>query len=99
MVLASIISGGGAPPKQDGWRAVAPERCFGALTSGDIELLEHSYPIVIHRYSLMTVTGGAGTTWEIAPLNGDMMCIGFVNRSRRHACCVSLLYRYPAPNS
>jgi N-methylhydantoinase B len=84
MVLATIISGGGATPQQDGWHAVGPECCFGALTSGDVELLEYSYPIVIHRYSLMTDSGGAGkfrggsgTAWEVEPLNGDMMCIGF----------------------
>lgn len=58
MVLAIIISGGGATPQQDGWHAVGPECCFGALTSGDVELLEYSYPIVIHRYSLMTDSGG-----------------------------------------
>ncbi|MCT7664175.1 hydantoinase B/oxoprolinase family protein [Shinella kummerowiae] len=84
MVLATIISGGGATPKQDGWHAVGPECCFGALTSGDVELLEYSYPIIIHRYSLMTDSGGAGkfrggsgTAWEVEPLNGDMLCIGF----------------------
>jgi N-methylhydantoinase B len=84
MVLATIISGGGATPQQDGWHAVGPECCFGALTSGDVELLEYSYPIIIHRYSLMTDSGGAGkyrggsgTAWEVEPLGGDMLCIGF----------------------
>ena len=50
MVLATIISGAGATPQQDGWHACGPECCFGALTSGDVELLEYSYPIIIHRY-------------------------------------------------
>ena len=84
MVLATIISGGGATPQQDGWHAVGPECCFGALTSGDVELLEYSYPIIIHRYSLMTDSGGAGkfrggsgTAWEVEPLDKDMLCIGF----------------------
>ena len=84
MVLATGISGGGATPKQDGWHAVGPECCFGALTSGDVELLEYSYPIVIHRYALMPASGGAGkfrggsgTAWEVEPLNGDILCIGF----------------------
>ncbi len=84
MVLASIISGAGATPSQDGWHAVGPECCFGALTSGDIELLEHSYPIIIHRYSLMTDSGGAGeyrggsgTCWEVEPLDKDMTFITF----------------------
>ena len=84
MVLASIISGGGATPQQDGWHAVGPECCFGALTSGDIELLEYSYPIIIHRYSLMTDSGGAGkfrggsgTCWEVEPIDRDMTFITF----------------------
>jgi N-methylhydantoinase B len=84
MVLASIISGAGATPQQDGWHACGPECCFGALTSGDVELLEYSYPIVIHRYSLMTDSGGAGmhrggsgTCWEVEPLDKPMTFITF----------------------
>jgi N-methylhydantoinase B len=84
MVLATIISGGGATPQQDGWHAVGPECCFGALTSGDVELLEYSYPIIIHKYALMTDSGGAGkfrggsgTAWEVEPVDKDMLCIGF----------------------
>ncbi|BBE71216.1 caprolactamase subunit beta [Oharaeibacter diazotrophicus] len=84
MVLASIISGAGATPSQDGWHACGPECCFGALTSGDIELLEYSYPIIIHRYSLMTDSGGAGkyrggsgTCWEVEPLDRPMTFITF----------------------
>lgn len=84
MVLASIISGAGATPQQDGWHACGPECCFGALTSGDVELLEYSYPIIIHRYSLMTDSGGAGkyrggsgTCWEVEPLDKPMTFITF----------------------
>ena len=84
MVLASIISGAGATPSQDGWHACGPECCFGALTSGDVELLEYSYPIVIHRYSLMTDSGGAGkfrggsgTCWEVEPLDKPMTFVTF----------------------
>ena len=84
MVLATLIAGGGATPSQDGWHAVGPECCFGALTSGDIELLEHAYPIVIHSYSLMTDSGGAGkfrggsgTRWEVEPLDGKMTYVTF----------------------
>ena len=60
MVLASLISGAGATEHMDGWNAVGPECCFGALTSGDIEILEYSYPIQIHRYGLVKDSGGAG---------------------------------------
>jgi N-methylhydantoinase B len=84
MVLATIISGAGATPQQDGWHACGPECCFGALTSGDVELLEYSYPIIIHEYSLMTDSGGAGkfrggsgTAWKVEPLSDDMTFIMF----------------------
>jgi len=47
-------------------------------------LLEHAYPIIIHRYSLMTDScgagrfrGGSGTAWEVEPLDKEMLCIGF----------------------
>jgi len=84
MVLATIISGAGATPQQDGWHACGPECCFGALTSGDVELLEYSYPIIIHDYSLMTDSGGAGkyrggsgTAWKVEPMDSDMTFIMF----------------------
>ncbi|UWQ92838.1 hydantoinase B/oxoprolinase family protein [Rhodobacteraceae bacterium M382] len=84
MVLASIISGAGATNSQDGWHACGPECCFGALTSGDIEMLEHSYPIIIHEYGLMEDSGGAGkfrggsgTRWAVEPLDTDMTLVTF----------------------
>ncbi|QTD46007.1 caprolactamase subunit beta [Ottowia testudinis] len=84
MVLASLIGGAGATNQQDGWNAVGPECCFGALTSGDIEILEYSYPIQIHRYGLVKDSGGAGryrggcaTQWEVEPLDHEMTVISF----------------------
>jgi N-methylhydantoinase B len=84
MVLASIISGAGANQVMDGWHACGPLCCFGALMSGDIELLEHAYPVLIHRYSLMADSGGAGelrggsgTRLEIEPLDHAMTVVGF----------------------
>ena len=84
MLLASIISGAGATPHQDGWHACGPECAFGALSSGDVELLEYSYPIVIHRYSLLEDSGGAGrfrggsgTAWEAEPLDHEMTFVAF----------------------
>ncbi len=52
MVLATLISGAGATSQQDGWHACGPQSCFGALTSGDVELLEYSYPIIILESSV-----------------------------------------------
>ena len=84
MVLASIISGAGATQAMDGWHACGPLCCFGALSSGDIELLEYQYPILIHRYGLVSDTGGAGyhrggcgTLWEVEPLNHTMTVVAF----------------------
>ncbi len=84
MVLATLISGAGASPQQDGWHACGPQSCFGALNSGDVELLEHSYPIIIHQYNLMTDSGGAGkfrggsgTCWEVEPIDRPMTFVMF----------------------
>ncbi|MDQ8032175.1 MAG: hydantoinase B/oxoprolinase family protein [Bordetella sp.] len=84
MVLASIISGAGATRQMDGWHACGPLCCFGALSSGDVELLEYAYPIIIHRYGLQEDSGGAGqrrgghgTVWEVEPLGHDMTVIAF----------------------
>lgn len=84
MILATIISGGGASHETDGWPAVGPQCCFGALTSGDVEILEYQYPIIIHRYGLMTDSGGAGklrggsgTHWEVEPLRDPMTVVMF----------------------
>jgi len=84
MALASIISGAGATPQQDGWNACGPECTFGAISSGDTELLEYSYPIVIHRYSLIEDSGGAGrfrggsgTAWEIEPIDHELTFVAF----------------------
>lgn len=84
MVLASLISGAGATAYMDGWHSVGPQCCFGALFSGDIETLEYSYPIQIHRYGLIQDSGGAGkyrggcgTVWEVEPLGHAMTVISF----------------------
>ena len=84
MVLASLIGGAGATAHMDGWNSVGPQCCFGALTSGDIEILEYSYPILIHKYGLVQDSGGAGknrggcaTVWEVEPLDGDLMVVSF----------------------
>ncbi|MDO5103113.1 MAG: hydantoinase B/oxoprolinase family protein [Lautropia sp.] len=84
MVLASLISGAGANENMDGWHSVGPQCCFGALSSGDIEILEYSYPIQIHRYGLVEDSGGAGynrggcaTAWEVEPIDHDMTAVSF----------------------
>lgn len=90
MILASLIGGAGATAHLDGWNAVGPQCCFGALSSGDIEIMEYSYPIQIHRYGLVTDSGGAGyhrggcaTAWEVEPLGHEMTAISF-GEGRHH---------------
>ena len=84
MVLASLISGAGATAYMDGWNSCGPQCCFGALYSGDVETLEYSYPIQIHRYGLVQDSGGAGkyrggcgTIWEVEPIDHEMTVISF----------------------
>ncbi|MCF7981454.1 MAG: hydantoinase B/oxoprolinase family protein, partial [Pseudomonadales bacterium] len=73
-----------ATQHMDGWHACGPLCCFGALSSGDVELLEYTYPIIIHRYGLVQDSagagryrGGSGTAWEVEPLGHEMTVIGF----------------------
>lgn len=84
MVLASLVSGAGATGYMDGWHACGPQSCFGALYSGDIETLEYSYPILIHKYGLVTDSagagqyrGGSGTVWEVEPIGHEMTVVSF----------------------
>lgn len=84
MILASLIGGAGATAHLDGWNSVGPQCSFGALSSGDIEIMEYSYPIQIHRYGLVPDSGGAGyhrggcaTVWEVEPLDHEMTAISF----------------------
>ena len=103
MLLATLISGGGATHHMDGWPAVGPQCCFGALTSGDTEILEYQYPIIIHRYGLMTDSGGAGefrdgsgTHWEVEPLRDPMTLVMF-GEGRRYAAPGALGARSAVP--
>lgn len=84
MMQGTLISGAGATGKLDGWHACGPECCFGALISGDTEVLEYQYPIIMHRYELMTDSGGAGerrggsgTRWEVEPLDREMTFVAW----------------------
>jgi N-methylhydantoinase B len=84
MVLATLISGAGATAYMDGWHSVGPQCCFGALSSGDIETIEYQYPILVHRYGLVTDSGGAGefrggsgTVWEVEPIGHEMTLVSF----------------------
>ncbi len=88
MVLATIIIRWWCNTAA-GWLACGQARnaASGALTSGDVELLEYSYPIIIHKYALMTDSGGApGNSVAARERPGKS------SRSTR-ICCASALAR------
>ena len=51
------------------------------MTSADVESLEYSYPIIVHRYSHL-LRRSRKIPWRlrdrlVEPLDRDMLCIGF----------------------
>jgi N-methylhydantoinase B len=61
LLLATEISGAGATHGVgDGWNVIGPGNVLGATTSGDTELTELLYPIIVHEYSIRRDSGGAG---------------------------------------
>jgi N-methylhydantoinase B len=52
--------GGGATYGLDGWHCLNTTAGGGGILTGDIELLEHEYPVKIHRYELRPDSAGAG---------------------------------------
>jgi N-methylhydantoinase B len=59
--IAAMISGAGAiEGVMDGWPTAGPANCLGGLTCGDTEVIESTYPLVIHGYEIRPDSGGAG---------------------------------------
>ena len=52
--------GGGATFGLDGWHCVNTAAGAGGILAGDVELLEHEFPVQIHRYELRPDSAGAG---------------------------------------
>ena len=52
--------GGGATWGLDGWHCVNTAAGAGGILAGDVELLEHEFPVQIHRYELRPDSAGAG---------------------------------------
>ena len=83
MVLATIISGAGATPQQDGWHACGPECCFGALRR---EMSSFANTLTRSSSSLFADHGfrrGRQVPWrirhslEVEPLDRNMTFITF----------------------
>jgi N-methylhydantoinase B len=52
--------GAGATWGLDGWHCLNTTAGAGGILTGDVELLEHEYPVAIHRYELRADSAGAG---------------------------------------
>jgi N-methylhydantoinase B len=59
-MIVGTGGGGGATYGLDGWHCLNTTAGGGGILTGDIELLEHEYPVTIHRYELRTDSAGAG---------------------------------------
>jgi N-methylhydantoinase B len=85
--------GGGATYGLDGWHCLNTTAGGGGILTGDIELLEHEYPVKIHRYELRPDSAGAGR-WRggLAPV--------FEEEPDDHGADLVLWgegFKYPAP--
>jgi N-methylhydantoinase B len=85
--------GGGATFGLDGWHCLNTTAGGGGILTGDVELLEHEYPVTIWRYELRTDSAGAGR-WRggLAPV--------FAEAPDHHNASLVLWgegFKYPAP--
>lgn len=60
MAMAGLLGGGGASAASDGWHCVGTAAADGAMSAGDIELLEYEYPIHTQSYGLRQDSAGPG---------------------------------------
>ena len=77
-MIMGTSGGAGASPGLDGWHCLGLTACAGGMLVGDVELLEHEFPVQIHRYELREDSagagkwrGGLGPVFEEEPLGHD----------------------------
>lgn len=85
MAMAGLLGGGGASAAADGWHCVGTAAADGAMSAGDIELLEYEYPIHTRCYELRDDSagpgrqrGGCGSIYsiEVVGHTADVSCWG-----------------------
>lgn len=76
--VPGLMGGGGASAGLDGWHCQGTVATSGAMLTGDIELMEHEYPIHTHFYELETDSacpgkwrGGLGGRYAIEPVGHE----------------------------
>lgn len=83
MMVSSLMCGAGAVGGvMDGWHAIGPQAGLGGGSSGDMELIEHLYPLLVHRYVFTPDSaqpgqwrGGCGLTHEVEALDHSMTTV------------------------
>jgi N-methylhydantoinase B len=59
-MIIGTSGGAGASAGLDGWHCLNIIGGGGGIVTGDVELLEHEYPVTIHRWELRADSAGAG---------------------------------------
>ena len=83
MMVSSLMCGAGAVGSvMDGWHGVGPQSGLGGGASGDMELIEYHFPLVVHRYTFTPDSaapgewrGGCGLTHEVEALDHRMTTV------------------------
>jgi N-methylhydantoinase B len=83
MMVSCLMCGAGAVGGVlDGWHAVGPQAGLGGATSGEMEVLEYHYPLVVHSYQLRQDSGcpgewrgGCGITHEVEAIDHEMTTV------------------------
>jgi N-methylhydantoinase B len=83
MMVSCLMCGAGAiGGVMDGWHGVGPQAGLGGGASGDMELIEYHYPLVVHRYTFTPDSaqpgewrGGCGLTHEVEALDHRMTAV------------------------
>jgi N-methylhydantoinase B len=83
MMVSCLMCGAGAVGGvMDGWHAIGPQAGLGGATSGEMEVLEYHYPLLVHSYLLREDSGcpgewrgGCGVTHEVEALDHEMTTV------------------------
>lgn len=83
MMVSCLMCGAGAiGGVLDGWHAIGPQAGLGGATSGEMEVLEYHYPLIVHSYLLRQDSGcpgewrgGCGITHEVEAVGHEMTTV------------------------
>ena len=83
MMVSCLMCGAGAVGGvMDGWHGIGPQAGLGGATSGEMEVLEYHYPLVVHKYLLREDSGcpgewrgGCGITHEVEAIGHEMTTV------------------------